>query len=569
MITNLPKTFPTKELRTFQVGEMDAKQDFIIDNPLLVCEIPPIKEILESRRSLIVGAAGTGKSAVFRLLKNGKLEFKNKSNALQLTIPIEEELQYQTIHEQLLPFINSHIKVESTKYRIIWEIFLIFRIINNLHQRFDSLSEELEKHKKLFDKSFGRESNLEKLFHLLKSTKSTVSFKLENSFGQLSPGVFYSVEPSDADSSSSKELDIPLINIDSIKEDIYTFLKTNGTHIYVLIDKLDEFVIGQSYDIQKLIIQGLLESERSYLNFSNISFKIFLREDIFNRLNFSTLDFSKTKSRMVRLEWDHEDIREFIARRVYFFYIDLLKLDHLTIEMRHEKHLLNENSASASHSKQTLSSKIAKISVGFLNFFNLRGKSKKNIRPISFHDDVSRQIITSIFPRVVTHKLNSKDADANIHIFMETHFNLSNGKTTPRLILAFLEECFKVTAAYYERNSDIKIELNEKKEYPLVMQELMGKAYFNFKDFQWDAIRQTMSENHLWQRYLMSLREKKGNKYKFSNSDIKRILSISKDDGDGELRQFLAYLRHIGFFHCTNVSASYEERNYELPVLFR
>ena len=152
--------------------------------------------------------------------------------------------------------------------------------------------------------------------------------------------------------------------IDQFKREVQSFLIRLDAHIYVLFDKLDEFVMKEDYAIQKNIIQALISCERSYQNYDQVRLKIFVRKDLFHRLDLEELGPEKVNSRKVELVWTNADIREFMARRISYYFIKVLKLNQLYFVINRQNLLVNDRSSGAlddANEKSYLYSVIGKL----------------------------------------------------------------------------------------------------------------------------------------------------------------------------------------------------------------
>jgi len=406
MITNLPSVFPLEKLDDFIFGDVEANTDELLEHELCVCMIRPIKEFLKGRKSIIIGERGAGKTALFRLLRDGKLQFKEKSGRKQIILAIDEDLQFKAINELL----NSKMKITSNKdclkYRFVWEVFLLYRIaicFENNCQVDNKIKESINTIKEIF----GGLKKKASLFDVFMSQKKTIGCKVDQSITQLPiPDFYLSVEPNQDEIlvEENKEL-FAIINIEEYKRQIDNCLSEQDIVLYVILDKLDEFVLREEYEIQKNIIQGLLFAERSYNRFNNIKLKIFLRSDIFKKLNFDELGYEKVSSKKVELMWSPDDIREFIARRIVYNYFNVFDLDCIKISIEKERLYIDETSLSHLDAIRNLSHKYSSMVDKLIKFISQTVKKDSYaIRKTNFSDEVNREIITSIFPRNVPHK---------------------------------------------------------------------------------------------------------------------------------------------------------------------
>lgn len=585
MIINLPKTFPLHALEDFSFGDAEAKLDELLENPICFCKINGINEFLKGKKSIVVGERGSGKTALFRLVTNNKLNFKREKNEKHIIIPIEEELKYKSVKNQIISKILSYVKEDAVKYRIVWELFIMHHILADLSKEYpaimpDSLAKAINDYESIFEVSSKKLS----LFELWRAHKVTFGVKFDGLQGGVvtGPNFYSSLEPANAaPASDSKEGNVITFHFDALKRDIQSFLDKMNASVYILIDKLDEFVIKEDYEIQKMMIQGLLSCERDYQNYSHVKLKIFIRNDLFQKIDFEELGYEKVISRKIDLIWNSSDIREFIARRIVFNIIKHMKLSYLAFSVEEEQLYIDEKSSDFTDIDDNVSlgdgvisrmisrtyGKLSNIIPGVLckaTSKKSNGRDKREARHVNFNDERNRQVITSIFPRKIKHKLSS-GAVEEIEIFnyIETHFALNCGYTTPRIIIMFLEECMDHVREYYRGNPDITVELDDSNEFPLVKRDLITDAYNDVRNDISIAFGKIDSK---WESWYDLFRTRKGAKYTFTYKDMQKII---KTKSESELHRFLAFLSHIGYLQCVNPNANYPARSYKLPILFR
>jgi hypothetical protein len=99
MITNLPNKFPVAALQAFDFGDADAQMDRLLPD----CAVPtaPMVEFLMDRKDIVLGYRGTGKSALVRLLSEGKLSFKGDVGIDSSVLTLNEEFPFRLIADLL------------------------------------------------------------------------------------------------------------------------------------------------------------------------------------------------------------------------------------------------------------------------------------------------------------------------------------------------------------------------------------------------------------------------------------------------------------------------------------
>lgn len=574
MINNLPSKFPLDKLNGFTFGNVEGKVDNLLNDPICICRIKPIEEFLQGEKSLIVGERGVGKTALFRLIADRKLEFNNYTQSTYIIVPIDEELQYNIIKNKIKSQLHSSMDRDDAIFRIVWEMFIIYRIILRLKDdKYLSTNDTLNKISKEYEDVFGKKKKLS-LLELLSAQKKTVGMKVDTSLtGNAVPNMYLSVEP--GQSGISENNGGICLDLEMHKKEINTYLNEINANIVVLLDKIDEFVIKEEYEAQKQILQGLLLVERSYDDYNRIKLNIFLRSDLFMKLDFDELGYDKVASKKVMLNWSNDDIRAFIARRIYHNYSRCFDVQKMSITIDESKLYLDKNLFDINYIKESNKTKLGQfllkaerivscIASKIVKILFKKCMDSRKGKTVSSMDEIHRQFITNIFPRIVNHTTNKgKVEEITLFDFFETHFSLGTGNTTPRLVVMYLDKCLENIKSYYKNNPADQSMLDEQNEYPLIKRAVMEISYKEFQDLAFITFAKVSTK---WERYVNLIKAKKGNKFTFSFNELKKMLAI---DDISELNDLLAFLCHIGFFKCTNPASVHEERSYLLPIIFR
>lgn len=566
MIVNLPKQFPLDNFEKFTFGDVEPQSDSLLDHVLGVCMINPVREFLKGRKSLIVGFRGTGKSTLFKLVSEGKLNFAKRKNYEDIILAIDESLDYAEVKFRIFESFNTPIGNEVVKGRYFWEIYILFRLLIKIEGTFSDLPDTLKKNLHNIKIILGYQEKKVSIKNMLASLKYTGGLKVSQMPHDIAVTPQVSVERSNSSEETKMTPDINF-NIEACKKEIDSFLNNSKYRIFMLIDNLDEFVVTEAYASQKILIQGLLECERGYVKHVNIKLKLFLRSDLFERLDFETLGYEKVSSRKIDLVWNNQDIRKLVAQRIMLNFFELFGLDHLVLSVDEEKLYLDELSAGETsdivvENKRNFFEKIEHF---ITNIFRHPKRDTRIGRHINFNDAVNSEIITSIFPRKVKHRTSAgKMENCDFIDFCESHLCLSGNLLTPRLIIMFIEKCLECAKNYYRENPDIKIELDENSEFPLIKKDCVYSAYALFCKELWKAFNKNIP--YIWKPFFDVLQAKKGAKHKFQYKDLEKILNFNDPE---QLRQFIAFLCHVGLFECQNPFAGLPDRVYALPIALR
>lgn len=570
MITNLPAEFQLTHLSKFDFGSAEASEDELLLN--CSCRLKAINEFIIGHKNIVLGERGAGKSALFRMVCERTLGFENKAGKKQILVPIEDQLQYSMLAEKM----TSHIPDDGInidiKYRFIWELLILTRIANQLREEFPEDQVAKDIYQEIND-ALGLSTTKPTLFQMLVSHKKSIGVKIENiHLGIFTPNFYASMEPSVNAGSDSSVVEV---DVDLLKKRIAAFLRHHNSVIFILFDKLDEFVIKEEYQEQKHIIQGLLHCQRSYGNIPEIKLKLFLRTDLFKRLDFQTIGYDKVISRTVELSWTPEEMREFVAKRVFYNFVSAFELSGLQFSIDHEKLYLSQKSLGELDREEQGEGKLAfllplkKIYWQFLTFLERASQDARDARKTNFNDELNRQIITTVFPRFPNH-LTVAGAVKPIDLFdyFSSHFSLGTGNTTPRIVLMFMQKCLDQTRDYFSRNPDTKaITLDASNEYPLILRDSMLKAYGELQNQMWETFANVDAR---WKAAVHHLQQHRDSLSGIKISYAEMVKLIESDFADEkELQQFLAFLSHIGLLACNGNQSDYPKRQYELPILFQ
>lgn len=126
----ITEPFQTSKLAGFQFGDPDAK----VDDLLLICPqtIRGVTEFLGGSKNIVLGERGAGKSALFRLVSEGKYKFlsdQTEKSRKQLIVAIDEDLDYISILNVVEGRFVDKARRPHGKYLFLWEIYVLSRVI--------------------------------------------------------------------------------------------------------------------------------------------------------------------------------------------------------------------------------------------------------------------------------------------------------------------------------------------------------------------------------------------------------------------------------------------------------
>jgi DNA polymerase III delta prime subunit len=556
MIENLPKEIKIHHLQKFNFGNIEANDDKLLFDS--ICKTSAINEFLNGSKNIVLGEKGTGKTALFRLIKEDKLKFKPVNGYKNIIIPVEDNFQYKNIKSKLLNLISSVNEEDDFKYQIVWELFFFQKITQRISKLNILLPDTIGKAIDLCNSLL----NSSQIDDLVKS-KYTFGVKLYDTATSIFPDLYVTKEPTTNESTNkTNSLEKLEIDLDEFKQEINDFLINNELNIIITIDRLDEFVSRNSQDIQLKMLEALIAVEREFGRYSNIELKIFLRDDLFKQLSFEGIGYDKVISKKIDLIWTPEKIREFIAKRIHTNYLSVFGLNNLILSVNQENLEIDTSIDTENYIQPNL---LVKIYRKIIKKINPEQYALKFPRKVNLNDNLNKQIILSIFPKYVEFRNDEgKLIEIDIFDYFSENFNLGTGNSIPRLILIFLDKVLSVAKNYYIDNPDqtpIKLSINK-------CYEVIKKGFFNtaYQEFKTDIQINFSKLNPEFEKTINLFYEKIGNRYSFRAKEIKNLLNI-KDDL--EIYHFCEYLLHIGYIKRTNTSSSIENMKFEIAHIFR
>ena len=549
MITNLPNKLNVRIANEFSFGDAEARADKLLTK----CHVPTaaLNELIQDQKDIILGHRGTGKSAIVRLLDERLFKFKSTDGAKSEVLILDEEFDYNSIKNHL----SKHALKDqepSLVCRAVWEILVIYRLIEKTRSLLQEKDETLEDFFQEIELLIGTSTKKRvSLVEILLSHKKKVGIKFDTYHPNIVDS-YIGLEPS-SDSASSQTTTV--LKVGEYRRFLDKLLKEKNIRIYVLFDRLDDFVIREEYETQKLLLQELLSTQQIYREKSqNIRVKAFFRTDLFERLNLAQFGPDKILSRCINISWTPSDIKRFIAQRVGYNLLQCLSLPGFEVRADKDRFFISRDELSMLEESKSMTSfnpfkKSHWQRVLFLAGIELRKKERNTGRLTDSMEVIHEELVTSVFPRQVLHRRQTGEiVEMDIFKFLDTHLQFANGETTPRAVLSFLDRCLEKIRDYYLQNGDIgEIDKDQNGEFPLFVKIAISRAYADFRKTSWKIQYQLSKE---WTEFVAVV-ETFSTKGKFTYEEFKR----SAKDQDAEIRQFLAFSSHTGLIHCENSHA--------------
>lgn len=542
-IKNLKESLDAETVKRFKFGDADANQDKILNSAF--CSITGINEILLGNKSYVIGVKGTGKTAIFKSLKEEKIKVITEEFDQYKAYYFNDTIQFDTMKR----FVDRNIKADDTiskcsKFQLIWELFIVYNILYDLKMNpIDSiLPKNISDYYSIFETAF-QVNEKYKLIDFIMSMKAGLNIKYDQMTHVVIPGISIEANPKLSSNKNEAAKNFLELNLNNIKKEVINYLFINKKSVVILFDRLDDFVTKSDYTVQQDIISALVRVERSYIEYENIKFIVFLRNDLFEKIDYTDIGYDKVATVKTELIWKPQNIREFIGRRIAFNYFKYLKITHYSTDS--EK---NENAK-----KDSLKTIFSKL------FSN-----KKMVRDKNLVDSFNKALIGSLFKHDIMHYNKTGICEPISFLdFLESHFCLANGYTNPRTILIFLEMLMEKVRSNIDDNF-IETFKYENGSYNIVTDEMVCAAYRSFQN-EMNKIFIKIDNKHekMFETFIL----RKNGKVKIKAEEIFELLGKKKRD---EIKEFIIFLEHI--LYLKNISTKttpVEKRSYEIPLMFR
>ena len=529
---------------------MDGHRDTLIEKGFIVTK--SIRTFLNDKHSIIVGSYGTGKSAIFQLMKlrSSRLDiYKN-----DLIVSIDEQIQFDQLKKDSSTYFPN--LDPKLTFQLIWKFQVCRRISEELSKLPDFPNNKNEKYISEFIKRTGGIGGHVSILSRLKGLFGKISFKLKAKLSEI---------PVDVEVSNNANKILPQIelNLEQVIENISSIIDDRKfRQATIIIDKLDKFVSGEEYDTQRSYIESLLELEDDLFPIKSIGFKIFIRLDLYERLDFSSLGPDKVEDNTLKLEWSTKEIRSFVSKRLFIALNekDVWNLKDVIESSNLSNHYLKwYEKALISGKKDGLLFKLANI---YISSFG------RSVAKNSLYEELDLKILEKLFCSPLPHENdNGKVKQITIKNFFDTHFLDGNDSCTPRYMLVFLKELVEETSHFYNRSPNMilpVIQSGGDSNYNLFPTRIIYKSYIVSKD---KYIRHVSKVDDRWTAYILDFLAKKGKKTTFDYKWIKNNLSFD-DDISNDAYNFLVFLKVIGFLKEKKYSIDLKKRQFELPILY-
>lgn len=266
-------------------------------------------EVREGQIDIILGDKGSGKSAIFLLLREDQLDMTARRN---IYLVAAENPRGDAAFKNLV----EDPPADEREIEIVWRVYFLVLIAKFLESRKPDHQD--------YHKLFRALVNAGLMDHPLSSLGS-ILWSVRRVVSQIrSIGFSFTIDPNTMAPVILPEIRLKTTNdrfnmIGIQLSELYKMaekvLSDKSMSIWILLDRLD-IAFESSLELERNALRALLRTYASLHSYPHIKLKIFLRSDLFERITHGGFrEASHIIPKATELSWDRDGILDVIARR--------------------------------------------------------------------------------------------------------------------------------------------------------------------------------------------------------------------------------------------------------------
>lgn len=299
-------------LSTINLGSTVAENEETLENYFLETRV--FDNLISDKIDVISGSKGTGKSAIYKYITQNY----HKIAALKNIVVIPA---INPTGDPIFKIITDNDNISATQFTDLWKWYAFSLAGNKMMEIYEGeTSEQIKQLDYILTKSNLRLNNTmpRKAFeHIVNWFRKLVnpSF-LEGGISiDVSTGLPVFSAKANYSTEGLQETKMEIITADKALEIINNILIAKGFRIWVFMDRLDE-AFHMFSQVGNTAIRALFRAHLHFTEFTNIKLKIFVRNDIFKKINIPTPFVNLTHIRKGEIIWYDEDLFELLHKRI-------------------------------------------------------------------------------------------------------------------------------------------------------------------------------------------------------------------------------------------------------------
>lgn len=302
-----------KVLQALDLGSSVAEHDELLQQHFV--ETSTFRQVLQGKVDIVAGDKGTGKTAIFRILKERYTSYSelNSVEVIPAFNPAGSPIFQRLLETETL---------DESQYISVWKTYFLSLAGNWVLNFFaeDGLTDDMKILDRLLKDADLRSSDDE---------AETIWGKLINRLKRLMPSV-RALEGKATSSSEGmpiltgrlefgapeNEPDPSTVRPDDALRLLQNILANEGFTFWLVVDRLDEAFQGQPA-VERPALRALFRTYLDMLDFENVRPKLFVRRDLFDRIAAGGfVNLTHINARRVDITWDDEDLWDLLNRRL-------------------------------------------------------------------------------------------------------------------------------------------------------------------------------------------------------------------------------------------------------------
>jgi hypothetical protein len=265
------------------------------------------RRVVGGEVDVVYGPKGSGKSALYSLLRQKREVFRENRTFMAAG----ENIRGTPVFEALV----SDPPASEEQFRGLWKVYFLsligtlFRLAEFENQHAKLLLSSLEE-AKLIPKEWSLKQSLRAALDYVRRIEVSGEVKVNPQTGQ-AEGAAGKVTLREPSAEARKQ---GYISADSLLEEADRALAEDQMKFWIVLDRLD-VAFADSVGLEENALRALFRVYRDMAALSNISLKIFLRDDIWARITAAGFREASHITKSITITWDSRSLLNLVIRR--------------------------------------------------------------------------------------------------------------------------------------------------------------------------------------------------------------------------------------------------------------
>lgn len=281
-------------LKNLDFGMIDSESETNLDAKFL--KTSDFEQFIKPEISLILGAKGSGKSALFEMFSRYEKESRKLAGNKVDNVLFVTGTGFKDLKELTTDDIQKLMDEPDFDFSATWQLYIAIKVALKLGELGYVSGENLSE--------FLRQSNKITDYRILPIIRSLWGLIM----GTPPKGIDVEIKGFKIKIGDKNKIDVQdiLLEMDNLMEQ-------EEINCWVLFDKIDE-LFSNNYEKRKLCIESLFRVYLLFIHqYPHIKLKIFLRDDIWKTLQF--VNKSHLSDKCITLEWDINSLMALMIKR--------------------------------------------------------------------------------------------------------------------------------------------------------------------------------------------------------------------------------------------------------------